>query len=566
MKYSGFVKKTLGALMVVLFIGQSRVLAQVDYSAIERHIEREEFSQAAEKIRAGLGVDPKDDKLYYLEGVMNFNQENISGAKTSFSKGAGYASRNAYNFIGLGSVYAKENNFVEAQKNLSTAQELNKKNDIDILVKIGQAWLGTDKREFLAEAEKVFYKVTTLDAKSAEAYIGLGDLYDRQNVDELALSNYEKAIEFRPDFVKGWLRVGQIKKKMKDYKGAADAFQKAIELAPDFPPAYKEMGEMWILAGEIEKAREKYQKYLQMVNNDRYAQSRYAVILYLAQQYQPSLDICESLLKDTTMVTMLRLAFYNSVEIKSVDKSPKYRDQFFAKVDAKQIVHSDYAYEARLAQLNGDMEGAVAKYLKALEYSKEKEQFNPEYLQSISDLYRDLKNYQLQAEYLDKYMNAEGVKLKLSLLFNLGKAYYFAGNELAKGDTNSTEVAADVIVPEEAIAQFKKADSTFAVMIGYKDDLHIGWAWRGRANSKMDPGNKEGKGLTYYQKVLELIGESADAKTKYKQDFIEAHRYIGAYYTLVKEDCETALIHWNKIKEVDPENRQATEAIAFCNQ
>jgi tetratricopeptide (TPR) repeat protein len=404
-----------------------------------------------------------------------------------------------------------------------------------------------------------------LDAKNADAYIGLGDLYDRQNVDELALSNYEKAIELRPDYVKGWLRVGQIKKKMKDYKGAAEGFQKAIELAPDFPPAYKEMAEMWILAGEFEKALEKIKKYLEMVNNDTYAKSRYAVVLYMSKQYEQSLKETEEVLKDTTMITMLRLAFYNAVELKKIDKAQSFHDQFFAKIDPKKILHTDYAYEARLLQLKGDLEGAEAKFLKALETSKEAEQYTPEYLENISDLYRDAKNYKKQAEYLDKYLNAEGVVAKLSSLFNLGKAYYFAGNELGKADSANPD-AANAIVPEEAMTMFKKADSTFAAMISQKEDLHIGWAWRGRSNAKMDPGNKEGKALPYYQKVLEIIGDNADAIAKFKQDYIEAHRYIGAYYTLVKEDCETALIHWNKIKEVDPENKQATDAIAFCNQ
>jgi hypothetical protein len=73
----------------------------------------------------------------------------------------------------------------------------------------------------------------------------------------------------------------------------------------------------------------------------------------------------------------------------------------------------------------------------------------------------------------------------------------------------------------------------------------------------LDPDTKEGKARPYYEKFIVISGTEQD---KYKKELIEAFSYIG-YYNLLKMDNVKSREAWKKVKELDPSNKKADEAL-----
>lgn len=529
-------KIMIPSLVLVLFLGQSQVKGQTAAEA-ERLLNRQEYGKAKAMLDKLIAADPKDDKLYYLLGRVHFETDNISLARAAFKKGMDRGGRNPDNYIGMGGILVREDKYDEAKAKLDKAMELNRKGRTDYMIKIASAYLESDKSDYLKQAEYYLYKVLTKEKDNLDAFIGLGDLYDRQNVQQLALNNYEEALKRNPNYRKGLLRKGQILKKMEKYNEAAEAFQNAIKIEPDFPPPYREMAEMWVLAKKYDKALNFFEQYLQMVNNDLSARLRYGLILFLAENYDKAISEMETVLQDTNSLVLLRLLGYSYIEQEDYEKGKNYMDRYFGGVTEKSHIVSDYEYMARYFGGISQDSLAILEYRKAIEKAEKSGTPKPELILKIADIYKASKNYAKQAEILGEYMSK--TKQSVKHTFAQGRAYFMAKD-------------------------YENADVTFEKMINLKDDLHIGYVWRGKSNAAMDPESKEGKAKPFYEKVLEMLSADEAKKAKYKRDFIEANSYLGAFHTLVSLDYGAAIPFWKSILEVDPENKGAGEGLKYC--
>jgi tetratricopeptide (TPR) repeat protein len=107
----------------------------------------------------------------------------------------------------------------------------------------------------------------------------------------------------------------------------------------------------------------------------------------------------------------------------------------------------------------------------------------------------------------------------------------------------------------EVMKQFSKADSAFKQLTFLNPSWPVGYLWRGRCNSILDPGAEKDSTRAYYEKVVELV--KPEEKTGvYKNYVVEAYEYLGYYYVTKKND-EKAREYWLMVKEMDPSNEKA---------
>ncbi|HHG85404.1 MAG TPA: tetratricopeptide repeat protein [Bacteroidetes bacterium] len=553
MKYLGtmyksvLLKQALMALTLVLYFGQLE--AQAIYGKAAKLIANEKYSTAVAALNTYLINEPKDEKAEYLLGKAYLGMEKYGAARAAFKSGAGHGSRYPMNHVGLGAVAVKNKNYEEAKERMTKAIEVDRKNSIATLLGIAEGWLGyPDKGRkskkammpYLKEAELYLYKVQKLDPQNAASFVMLGELYDLQGVKELAESNYEAAIARDPKYIRGYFRLGQLYKEQEKYNEAADKFRKIIELDAEYAPAFREMSEMWFLAKKYTKANEMMDQYLQLMGNDLGARLRKGVFEYLGEQYDKAIVTMEEVLPDTNSILLLRLIGYSYVkkETPDPDKSIEWLNRYFKTAQPISYIASDYENMAKALELKGDKEGAVVQYEKAMKMSEEAGEPKPEILSNIADMYKADKNYEKQAEYLERFLHTQkSYRLKQS--FGLGLAYFQLKN-------------------------YTRSDSVFQVMTEAKPDITIGWAWRAKNNSQLDPGSKEGLAKPYYEKVLEIVGEDPELIAKFKRDYITANKYLGAYYTLVTEEYAKAIPHWEKILTLKPEDEGATNGLNYC--
>jgi tetratricopeptide (TPR) repeat protein len=394
----------------------------------------------------------------------------------------------------------------------------------------------SNKREYTKEAEVILTKLIALEPNNVDANVGLGDLYDRQNVDDLALTYYEKATVLNPSFVKGWLRVGQIKRKKKDYSGAAAAFQKAIDIDPKFPPAYREMGSLWFLAGQIPNAKTNFEKYLELVENDPLAKIEYGKVCFTAKDWDCAIAQFEAAGKDTSTITMSRLLGYAYTEKGDADKADAAMKDYFKRVPEKSILSSDYEYTAKINVLRSLDSLAIIEYYKAIEKGKEKGEDKRAIYETIAEMYKAKSRFDKQAETFEKMLDGKYTSVKD--VSNLGKAYYFAKN-------------------------YVKSDEVFSKVIELNAALYAGYLWKARSANKLDPESKEWKAMPSYQKVVELM--KPEETEKYKKDAIEANKYLAVYY-IKNNDCKSAAKYIDQLLVFDPADEEAKGFRDYCAQ
>ena len=102
-----------------------------------------------------------------------------------------------------------------------------------------------------------------------------------------------------------------------------------------------------------------------------------------------------------------------------------------------------------------------------------------------------------------------------------------------------------------------EADSALAKVNRMSPDFVPAYLFRARIYSNLDPDTKEGLAKPYYDKLVEKA--SVDS-VKYSKEILEAYNYLGYYYLVNKQYCES-LSYWDKIVILDPANVNAKSAL-----
>lgn len=151
----------------------------------------------------------------------------------------------------------------------------------------------------LEEAEKRYLAVIRLDAKHADAYLGLGDVYRRQGqTDEAketyqfvaqldpnndiarmklaelaeetgdtaeAIRQYEQAVLLNDNIPSRFFKLSELLASLGEYQTAFEASRQAVELEPENPKYLDMLAEVGILSQNKDAARDAYER-LRMVN------------------------------------------------------------------------------------------------------------------------------------------------------------------------------------------------------------------------------------------------------------------------------------------------------------
>ena len=94
-----------------------------------------------------------------------------------------------------------------------------------------------------------------LNQKCAETYYNRGLAHSKKGAFELAIEDFDKAIELNPNFAEAHYQRGIAYRIKGDYKLAIADYTKAIELNPGYAEAYYNRGGTWLRLGKREKAK-----------------------------------------------------------------------------------------------------------------------------------------------------------------------------------------------------------------------------------------------------------------------------------------------------------------------
>lgn len=495
-------------------------------------LENERTTYAANVFKKYSTNNP--EAAFYLTSIY-IEKNYLDSAKKTVD--AAMANPSPIAYITLAKYQLATKDITNAKANTDKAVALSKEKDSKVLNFAAETWISLETKD-TKKALELLNKSLMVDKKNPQTYMLLGDTYLADGQGGPAINNYEKALEINNKNPKGYLKIGEVYSLAKNYQLAIDNLNKALELDANCAPAYRALGEVYSKQKKFDMASKNYEKYLQIAERNNETLSKYAKSLFQANDYLKTIAACnEALKEDANNNVMYRLIGYSYAKLLNETNDETTKKQYteeglkamnkFLENASKQNnkpLSSDYETLGKFYFKLGNDSLAIENLNKAVLMDDK----NAEAYNLLGETYMHAKNYSKAAEAFKNKINNSKNNSALDY-FNLGKAHYYNKNLL-------------------------EADTAFAMVIQLKPTLSTGYFWRAKANytEKTPEAPKP-----FFEKYIELV---LNEKNQPKKDLIEAYNYLGTYW-VQKEDNAKAKEYFNKIIELDPENKTAKEAL-----
>lgn len=152
----------------------------------------------------------------------------------------------------------------EKQSYNNEIRQLENNNDIDSNKKLSElyykkGWIAYNG-DNLIEAERLFKVSIEKDNSNYNAFYYLGNIYREQEKFQIAIDNYNKALELNEKLEEALVNRGVAHFKLEDILSAINDYNEAIKLNPHDYKAYFNRGDCYINQGILKKANEDYTK------------------------------------------------------------------------------------------------------------------------------------------------------------------------------------------------------------------------------------------------------------------------------------------------------------------
>jgi len=126
-----------------------------------------------------------------------------------------------------------------------------------------------------AEAKKEIEEAMSINSEYAEIHFDMAEVYRNTGRDELAIEEYNKALQYMPYYINDknfvhyntMINMGLIYFKHNEKQEAINLFFKAVQLKPDLPQAYNNIGVIFMSIGNFDKAEKSFLTAIAKRNN-----------------------------------------------------------------------------------------------------------------------------------------------------------------------------------------------------------------------------------------------------------------------------------------------------------
>ena len=295
-------------------------------------VAKRQFDDAAALFGQLIQEEPSSGRAYYFKGVANLGRGEARLGKADVAKAVELNPRHIKARLLLSEIYYRERSFDQALKESEAVLALEPNNFQAMLIK-GNIYMYQEK---FKEAQNVFEEIIVRAPKNPVGYYRLGLLYRLQKQNDLAMSNFQKALEINPNFMDVFTNVIVLLASEKDFKGAHEAcdeqlakvgdnktaramiynlqgrlyqaqqdndraatfYQKAMAESPDFIPPYGALAGIYLAENKVDLAIEQYQTALEKNPNQAGAH----MILSTIYLMQKQTDLAEKHLREALKI------------------------------------------------------------------------------------------------------------------------------------------------------------------------------------------------------------------------------------------------------------------------
>jgi tetratricopeptide (TPR) repeat protein len=560
-------KKKVASLLFIAFclVFTFRTNAQTDNAM--RMLEMQQYNKAKAAFLNNIKTSNSAVNWFFLGKIYSI-QNNIDSARICFNKIAVVDPKSSLSAVGMAILEKMSGNKAQALLSLDKIQKTAvSSKDVVSLIELAEA------RFISGDTIKCFDILTTasgFDRKNPRPFISAGKMYSKLGENYLQVSfnglasgRFEQALYYDPENVQAQTLLADIYVRARNYQDAETKLKNVLIKDSLYIPALRDLGEIEYTFGKYEEASKAYGKYIQLAEYSSKDLNRYITILYFNKEYSKANTYISTILKnDPSNPVMLRLKGYTSFELESYTDGLEAMNKFFAlrsANDTSKIIATDYEYYGKLLAKTGSDSLGIVNLKKSFEMDTTKSGL----LEDIARAYEKQKKNLMAVEYYEKFIAAKNNNVASAIYFSIGKDLLVLANEVL-GTADSLQQPLYLV----------RADSAFSKVVANSPNSYLGYLWRARALAGMDPKTLQGLAKDDYQKSLEIL-ESKNDNQRYKNDLMEAYRYLGYYNYLKYDAAKTAkddaakelakaesLLYWEKVLVLEPENAIAKQAIA----
>lgn len=562
-------KRVFLASIATLFT--TAVINAQDLEQVKKSIDAEKFSEARKSLKSMINASPDKGKNYFYLGQVYLALDKQDSAKVYFDKGKTAKDAGHFNLIGLAHVNLINGNKSEAQANIASALANAKKKDVEEQIFISRAYLNTENPD-VSKAVEAAKKAVAADAKSAQAYLVLGDAQlANKNVNDAYVA-YRTAFEIDQTLFRAKTQLAVITRNAQAYPEAMKSLKDVVALNPNYGPAYREMAETnlaWAFGKNSnfqEKATaalENYKKYMSLTDTSVDSRMKYADFLILTKDWKGVEAEALAIQKmDKVNPRVLRYLGYASLENGNSEAAIKALNDFISKSDAKKIKGRDYSYlgKAKLASAM-DANGVITnanRFNEALADLVKASNLDPKLGADFSEL--GVKLYKQKA-YLEAAKVLElALKNPASKSFTLDNYYY--GNAILYHTMDKT--------PEQKAAfsaEFERANAAFAEVIKASSTTQDAYFSKAQLNRVIDTEASKKVAVTDYEGYIAVVKAKGDVelnKETVKKNLVAAYTFIGSSYSMT--DKAKAIEAFEQASKLNPTDKYISESLSVLKK
>lgn len=526
------------AVLVVVFLGALTAQAQSpEVRKAFRFFDIQQPTKGMKALEDLVASNPENSSYYYYLGLAQLQAGDSEKAVANFDKGIEVDKKDGLNYAGKGHALLLDKKPALAKEQFDQALKVSRSRNADVFKAIGRAYL-TDTK-FLLDAISALEKARGIDGSDPETHLLLGDALLIQNPQQggPAINAYERAASADPKSGKPHFKIARIWQQARAVDNAIAAYNRAVEADPEYAPAYQQLGELYYREKRYNEAVAAYEKYLPLAEDPGNARFQQAFFLFMAKQYDRANDIFESVVnKPDVPPVALKYYAYSLTVAGRKEEALNIFQKYFDNAKHEDIQASDFEYYGKLQLALNTPEGdSVANEYFAKSLVMDSTQSD------IWDLHAKTYN-----------------KRKL-----YGKAAEAYENLAASRENPYTQDIWNVGINYFLDEQWQKADSALTIVTEKAPNMIYGPLYSARARRQIDSTGALALPNPMYDTLVQRALEDPE---KYKKELIEAYGYFGTYFINIKPDIPRAKEYFQKILQLDPNNKDARDAVEVINE
>ncbi len=556
-------KRLLSSLLLLSLLSSfSVVYSQTKYDRGEIFLKNKQYNEAISAFRTIVTESPRDERAWYLLAKAYYEKGVIDSAEFAVKRAIELENELFDAYVLLSDIHLAKGNVLEAYNTVQNGiKNLRKKVYHPFNYQLGKIYLSLDSA---TAALVAFTKYSEDVPNDVRGYIGKGDAYSKQNLNPMAIMQFEKALELDSTNTEALYKLANIYIKERQYTDAGRVYVRILQLDPTNTKARLELAELYYRAKLWGPTAATLKEYVEKQKNpeERYIQM-YLEALYNGRFYKDAFSVAENFIKKQTdnpiALRALARGYYDQKSFqKSIDTYNKLKKIDTLKIEDYRLLSYNYR------QLKKDSL-AVEALIEALALDST----DSDLLGDIGSSLMNMRKWSAAAYYLERrvqidtaavagYINLASCLMQLEqydkAIFYLKKAvelnphypptylnigFSYSGKKDFLESRKWFEKAVKVIDTAEFRYRLQLADSYKMIGLSYLVE-------------KADPDNPKKKwedGAAYLEKAL-----------KYKEDDAMTHVWLGqAYQNLQKKDV--ALKHYRRALKLDPKNQEAQKGV-----